>query len=63
MFLLKIGELTMKRAILTIVLIILIFQMGGCVVISCEEHMHQKQPHVKCVQTGVMVSEVHMIGF
>jgi len=53
----------MKRAILTIVLIILIFQMGGCVVISCEEHMHQKQPHVKCVQTGVMVSEVHMIGF
>lgn len=53
----------MRRAILIFVLILSIFHMGGCVVISCEEHKHQSGPHVKCTQTGVMVSEVHMIGF
>jgi len=58
-----IGELTMRRAILIIVLILSIFQMGGCVVISCEEHRRQKPHHVKCAQMGVMIHEVHMIGF
>jgi len=53
----------MRKAIFIIVLILSIFQLGGCVVISCEEHSPHKQPHIKCSKTGVMVHEVHMIGF
>ena len=53
----------MRRAILIIVLILSIFQLGGCVVISDEKHRHDKHPHIECSKTGVMVHEVHMIGF
>lgn len=53
----------MRRAILIIVLILPIFYLGGCVVISCEEHRHERHPHIKCAQTGVMIHEVQMIGF
>jgi hypothetical protein len=53
----------MRRAILIIVLILSIFQLGGCVVISCEEHRHSRHPHVKCSTTDLMISEVHVIGF
>ena len=53
----------MRRAILIIVLILSIFRLGGCVVISCEEHRHQRHPHVKCSKTGVVIHEVHTIGF
>ena len=53
----------MRRAILIVVLILSIFRLGGCVVISCEEHRHERHPNVKCAQMGVMIHEVHMIGF
>ncbi len=53
----------MRKAILIIVLIISMFQLGGCVVISSEKHRHHKPPHVECSKTDVMVHEVHTIGF
>ena len=53
----------MRRAILIIVLILSIFHLGGCVVISCEEHRHERHPQVKSAQTGVITHEVQMIGF
>jgi hypothetical protein len=53
----------MRRAILIIVLVLSIFQLGGCVVISCEEHRRSRHPHVKCLKTDLMISEVHVIGF
>jgi hypothetical protein len=53
----------MRRAVLIIVLILLIFKLGGCVVISCEEYRHSRHPHVECFKTDLMISEVHMIGF
>jgi hypothetical protein len=53
----------MRRAILIIALILSIFQFGGCMVISCEEHMHAGPPHVKCLEADLTVSEVHVIGF
>jgi hypothetical protein len=53
----------MRRAILIIVLILSIFKLGGCVVISCEEHRHQMHPHAACFKTDFVVHEVHVIGF
>jgi hypothetical protein len=53
----------MRVAILIIILISSIFYLSGCVVISCEEHRHQKRPHVECSKTDLMVHEVHVIGF
>ena len=53
----------MRRAIIIIVLILSIFKLGGCVVISCEEHRHGRHPHIKCSTTDFVVSEVHVIGF
>jgi hypothetical protein len=53
----------MRKAILIIVVILSIFQFGGCVVISCEERMHGGPPHVECLETDLTVSEVYMIGF
>jgi hypothetical protein len=53
----------MSRAILITVLILSIFQIGGCVVISCEERMHGRPPHVKCLETDLTVHEVLVIGF
>jgi hypothetical protein len=53
----------MRKAILIIVLILSMFQLGGCVVISCEEHRHHKHPHIECSKAGVMVHEIHTIGF
>ena len=42
----------MRRAILIIVLILSIFQLGGCIVISCEERSQQGPPQVICAKTG-----------
>jgi hypothetical protein len=53
----------MRRAILIIILLLSIFKLGGCVVISCEEHRHSRHPHVECSKADLMISEVHMIGF
>ena len=53
----------MRRAILIIVLILSIFQLAGCVVISCEEHRYQRHPHAACLKTDIVISEVYMIGF
>ncbi len=53
----------MRKIVLIIVLILSIFQLGGCVVISCEEHRRHKHPHVECSKTDFMISEVHTIGF
>jgi len=53
----------MRKAILMFVLILSIFQLGGCVVISCEEHRHQRHLHAACFKTDLMISEVHMIDF
>jgi hypothetical protein len=47
-----IGERAMRRAILIIVLILSIFQLGGCVVISCEERSQQGPLQAKCAKTG-----------
>jgi hypothetical protein len=41
----------MKKAILIIILVLSIFQLGGCIVISCEEHCQQGPPQAKCVKT------------
>ena len=41
----------MRRAILIIVLILSIFQLGGCIVISCEECSQQEPLQAKCVKT------------
>ena len=53
----------MIREILIIVLILSIFQLGGCVVISCEEHRHCGRSHAECFKTDLMVREAFVIGF
>lgn len=53
----------MRRAILVIVLILSVFQLGGCVVISCDEHRHQGRSHAECIKTDLTFHEVLVIGF
>jgi hypothetical protein len=53
----------MRRAVLIIVLISSIFYLGGCVVISCEEHRHRGHSHAECFKTDLMVHEVLVSGF
>jgi hypothetical protein len=53
----------MRRALLIIVLILSIFQLGGCVVISCDEHRHRGRSYAECITTELTVHEALVIGF
>jgi hypothetical protein len=53
----------MRRAILIIVLILSIFQIGGCVVISCDEYRHRDCSHAECIKADLTVHEALVIGF
>lgn len=53
----------MRRAIIIIVLILSIFKLSGCVVISCEEHRHRGRSHAECFEADLTVHEVLVIGF